>query len=186
MKIPAGSHGIVYVRVSTSHQAEDELPVESQIAELTAAVEHAGATCEVVKDAGISGTDYQGRPGLQSIASRAREAKPGFEWVLVWKLSRFGRDLEEGLVYRALLRRRGIELISHKEPIPEGPLGTLITHILMAVDQFYAAATAADVLRSQKELARQGFSAGGRPPVGAGGPRRSPRRLAADEDPLRP
>jgi hypothetical protein len=36
----------------------------------------------------------------------------------------------------------------------------------MAVDQFYAAATAADVLRSQKELARKGFSAGGQPPVG--------------------
>jgi hypothetical protein len=36
----------------------------------------------------------------------------------------------------------------------------------MAVDQFYAAATAADVLRSQKELARHGYSAGGRPPVG--------------------
>jgi hypothetical protein len=64
VKIPAGSHGIVCVRVSTAHQAEDELPVESQIAELPAAVERAGATCEVVKDAGISGTDYQGRPGL--------------------------------------------------------------------------------------------------------------------------
>jgi site-specific DNA recombinase len=36
----------------------------------------------------------------------------------------------------------------------------------MAIDEFYAAATAADVLRSQKELARQGYSAGGRPPVG--------------------
>lgn len=179
MNIPAGSHGIIYVRVSTAHQAEDELPVDSQIAELTAAVERAGATCEVVKDAGISGTDYQGRPGLQSIASRAREAKPGFAWVLVWKLSRFGRDLEEGLVYRALLRRREIELISHKEPIPEGPLGTLITHVLMAVDQFYAAATAADVLRSQKELARQGFSAGGRPPVGY---RREPIVFGARHD----
>ncbi len=179
MKIPVGSHGIVYVRVSTAHQADDELPVESQVAELTTAVERAGATCEVVKDAGVSGTDYAGRPGLQSIASRARESKPGFAWVLVWKLSRFGRDLEEGLVYRALLRKRGIELISHKEPIPEGPLGTLITHILMAVDQFYAAATAADVLRSQKELARQGFSAGGRPPVGY---RREPVVLGARYD----
>jgi hypothetical protein len=51
MKIPAGSHGIVYVRVSTAHQVEDELPVDSQIAKLTAAVERAGATCEVVKNA---------------------------------------------------------------------------------------------------------------------------------------
>lgn len=31
MSIIAGSHGIVYVRVSTWHQAEDELPIESQI-----------------------------------------------------------------------------------------------------------------------------------------------------------
>ena len=61
-------------------------------------------------------TDYQGRPGLQSIASRTREAKPGFAWVFVWKLSRFGRDLEEGLVYRALVRKRGIELISPRSP----------------------------------------------------------------------
>ena len=43
---------------------------------------------------------------------------------------------------------------------------SLITHVLMAVDQFYAAATAADVLRSQKELARHGHAAGGRRPVG--------------------
>jgi site-specific DNA recombinase len=74
--------------------------------------------------------------------------------------------MEQGLVYRALLRKRGIDILSYREPVPDGPLGTLITHILMAVDEFYAAATAADVLRSQKELARQGFSAGGRPPVG--------------------
>jgi site-specific DNA recombinase len=179
VKIPAGSHGIVYVRVSTAHQAEDELPVDSQVSELTAAVEAAGATCEVIKELGISGTDFHGRAGLQSIASRARETHPNFSWVLVWKLSRFGRDLEEGLVFRALLRKRGIDLLSHKEPIPEGPLGTLITHILMAVDQFYAAATAADVLRSQKELARHGFSAGGHPPVGY---RRAPEVIGTRYD----
>jgi DNA invertase Pin-like site-specific DNA recombinase len=99
--------------------------------------------------------------------------------VLVWKFSRFTRNMEEGLVYRALLRKRGIDILSYKEPVPEGPLGSLITHILMAVDEFYAAATAADVLRSQKELARQGFSAGGRPPVGY---RREPVVIGARYD----
>jgi DNA invertase Pin-like site-specific DNA recombinase len=179
IKIPAGSHGIVYVRVSTEHQASDELPIASQVAELTAAVERAGATCDVVQDAGISGTDLEGRQGLQSIISRAREGGPSFSWVLVWKFSRFTRNMEEGLVYRALLRKRGIDILSYKEPVPEGPLGSLITHILMAVDEFYAAATAADVLRSQKELARQGFSAGGRPPVGY---RREPVVIGARYD----
>ena len=98
---------------------------------------------------------------------------------LVWKLSRFARNIEEGLVYRAHLRKRGIDILSYKEPVPEGPLGSLITHNLMAVDEFYAAATAADVLRSQKELARQGFSAGGRPPVGY---RREPVVIGARYD----
>ena len=60
---------------------------------------------------------------------------PSFSWVLVWKFSRFARNMEEGLVYRALLRKRGIDILSYKEPVPEGPLGSLITHILMAVDE---------------------------------------------------
>lgn len=66
---PAGSHGIVSVRVSTAHQAEDELPVESQIAELKVAVEATGATCEVVTEVGRSqkelarqGFSADGRP----------------------------------------------------------------------------------------------------------------------------
>jgi DNA invertase Pin-like site-specific DNA recombinase len=164
--VPPGSHGKIYVRVSTMHQAGDELPIESQISELQAAVDAAGATAEVVIDAGISGTDLEGRAGLQSIMAAAREDRPGFSWVLAWKYSRFARNMEEALIYRALLKKRGIDLISYKEPVPDGHLGALITHILMAIDEFYAAATAADVLRSQKELTRQGFSAGGRPPVG--------------------
>jgi DNA invertase Pin-like site-specific DNA recombinase len=166
LAVPPGSHGKIYVRVSTMHQAGDELPIESQISELQAAVDAAGATAEVVIDAGISGTDLEGRAGLQSIMAAAREDRPGFTWVLAWKYSRFARNMEEALIYRALLKKRGIDLISYKEPVPDGHLGALITHILMAIDEFYAAATAADVLRSQKELTRQGFSAGGRPPVG--------------------
>ena len=36
------------------------MPIASRVAELTAAVEWAGATCDVVQDAGISGTDLEG------------------------------------------------------------------------------------------------------------------------------
>ena len=37
------------------------MPIASQVAELTAAVERAGANCDVVQDAGISGTHLEGR-----------------------------------------------------------------------------------------------------------------------------
>lgn len=84
----------------------------------------------------------------------AREPHPTFSWVLVWKFSRFARNMEEGLVYRALLRKRGIDILSYRSLCRTALFGTLITHILMAVDEFYAATTAADVLRSPKELTR--------------------------------
>lgn len=83
----------------------------------------------MVKDAGIGGTDYPADPARSRSPRELEKRGRGLAWVLAWKLCQFGRDLAESLVYRALLRRRGIELISHKEPIPEGRPGLLITHI---------------------------------------------------------
>jgi hypothetical protein len=54
--IPPASHGSIYVRGSGAHQEDDELPVDSEIAEPTSAVERAGAVCHIVKELGISGT----------------------------------------------------------------------------------------------------------------------------------
>jgi hypothetical protein len=58
------------------------LPIASQVAELTAAVERAGATCDVVQDAGISGTDLEavaaGGPATDEGVSRLDSA---YEWL---------------------------------------------------------------------------------------------------------
>ncbi len=93
--------------------------------------------------------------------------------------------MEEGLVYRALLRKRGIDILSYKEPVPEGPLGSLITHILMAVDEFYAAADGrrcAPVPEGSRpgRASRRAAAAPVRLPAGAGRDRRTVRRDAAD------
>jgi len=78
--IPPGSHGIVYVRVSTAHQADDELPVDSQIAELTSAVASAGATCDVVKELGISGTGPMSFARRRSSRAKGSRRAGGLLW----------------------------------------------------------------------------------------------------------
>jgi DNA invertase Pin-like site-specific DNA recombinase len=148
IKIPAGSHGIVYVRVSTEHQASDELPIASQVAELTAAVKMRWGNLRCRPGRRHQRDGPRGEAGSPVDHLSCARGRAELLVGAVWKFSRFARNMEEGLVYRALLRKRGIDILSYKEPVPEGPLGSLITHILMAVDEFYAAATAADVLRS--------------------------------------
>ena len=76
------------------------------------------------------------------------------------------RKLEHRITYQALLRRLGIKVISVKEPEFDGALGFLVESILAVVDEFMALQIGEDVLRGQKEIARQGYSPGGRPPKG--------------------
>lgn len=111
IKIPAGSHGIVYVRVSTAHQADDELPVDSQIAELTAAVAAAGATCEVVKDVGISGADFEGRSEPASKRLTRARRPPGS---LPRRAAPIGQGTGPGLGVFLLLHRS--EDLVHQGP----------------------------------------------------------------------
>ncbi len=66
----------------------------------------------------------------------------------------------------SLLQRRGVKVISYKEPMPEGPLGALLEGIIEAVDEFYSRNLGQDTLRGCKEIARQGYWPAGRPPVG--------------------
>ena len=76
------------------------------------------------------------------------------------------RKLEHRITYQVLLRRLGIKIISVKEPEFDGALGFLVESILAVVDEFMALQIGEDVLRGQKEIARQGYSPGGRPPKG--------------------
>ncbi len=92
--------------------------------------------------------------------------KAPFESILVWKSDRLFRNTFTAATFREMLRRKGIKLISITEPQSDGPYNMLINSVLDALAEIYSLQLAENTLRGQKETARRGYVAGGRPPYG--------------------
>ncbi len=156
----------IYARVSSQMQAEEEIPILGQIEECKAFAEkHGWQVVEVYKDEGFSGSTAE-RPALQEILRHAREKPKPFNKVVVWKGSRIARDVEGRLACERLLTRNEIDVVTVAEPMFEGPTKTLVLPIFAAVDEYYLDQVSEDTKRGLKQLAKQGYSTGGRPPKG--------------------
>jgi DNA invertase Pin-like site-specific DNA recombinase len=84
----------------------------------------------------------------------------------VWKLSRFARNREDSIIYKSLLRKQGVQVISINEPVDDSAAGKLLEGMIEVIDEFYSRNLAEDVLRGMKENAEKGFSNGGPTPFG--------------------
>ncbi len=98
--------------------------------------------------------------------SAARQKSPPFNAILVWKLSRFARNREDSIIYKKLLRKHGVEVVSINEQIDDSPSGKLLEGIIEVIDEFYSENLSHDTIRGMKENARRGFLNGSIPPYG--------------------
>ena len=96
----------------------------------------------------------------------ARNKERHFDAILVWKLSRFARNREDSILYKSLLRKRGISVISINEQVDESPAGHLLEGIIEVIDEFYLLNLSQDTLRGMKENVARGFRNGGSTPLG--------------------
>lgn len=95
----------------------------------------------------------------------AKSKEHPFDVILVWKFSRFARNQEESIVYKSLLRKNNVEVISVSEPLVDGPFGTLIERIIEWMDEYYSIRLSGEVTRGMTENAMRGnFQAS--PPLG--------------------
>jgi DNA invertase Pin-like site-specific DNA recombinase len=106
------------------------------------------------------------RPGFKQMIATARHKPPFFTAILVWKLSRFARNREDSIIYKSLLRKHGIQVLSINEPVEDTPSGRLLEGIIEVIDEFYSANLSQDVTRGMRETASRGFYPGGQPPYG--------------------
>lgn len=155
----------LYARVSSERQDID-LSITAQLKALRkyASLNSHTVIKEYVDEA-ESGRSID-RPGFQNMIAAARQKVSPFEVILVWKLSRFARNREDSIIYKSLLRKRGIQVISINEPVEDTPSGKLLEGIIEVIDEFYSANLSQDVLRGLRENASRGFYNGGRPPYG--------------------
>ncbi len=155
----------LYARVSSDRQNID-LSITAQLKALRGHASRNSYT--VVKeyiDEAESGRSID-RPGFQNMIATARQKDTPFEAILVWKLSRFARNREDSIIYKSLLRKHGVQVISINEPVEDTPSGKLLKSIIEVIDEFYSANLSQDVLRGLRENASRGFYNGGRPPYG--------------------
>ena len=156
----------VYARVSSEKQAEKDLSLPSQLKTLRDYAQRRSWTIveEFVDEAESART--ADRPSFQRMIGIAKQKEPPFEAIIVWKLNRFARNREDSIIYKSLLRKKGIQVLSINENLDDGPTGKLLEGIIESIDEFYSANLSQDTVRGLKENAMRGFWNGGVPPYG--------------------
>ena len=83
-----------------------------------------------------------------------------------WLKSPLARNREDSIIYKSLLRKHGISVISINEQVDETPAGKLLEGMIEVIDEFYSINLAQDTIRGLKENASRGYHNGGVPPIG--------------------
>lgn len=147
--------GYGYIRVSTHDQ--EELSPDSQERLLRDYARANGIILEYIfVDAGISGRKAEKRPAFQEMIAKAKAKEHPVDVLLVWKFSRFARNQEESIVYKSLLKKAGVDVISVSEPLADGPFGSLIERIIEWMDEYYSIRLSGEVKRGMIENATRG------------------------------
>lgn len=153
----------IYTRVSTSAQVEG-YSLDAQLESLRKYADYRdleikGEYC----DAGVSGGSIIGRHAFQNMIADIVEQKDNIAFVLVFKLSRFGRNSADVLKYMQLLIDYDIDLISVNESIDSSTQsGKMMLTIMSAVAEI------------EKENIRCQFMAGKQQKIMNGGWRGGP------------
>lgn len=108
-------------------------------------------------DDGISAKSTKKRKQFNDMIALAKLKDKPFQMILVWKFSRFARNQEESIVYKSLLRKNGVEVISISEPLSDNPFGGLIERIIEWMDEYYLIRLSDEVRRGMTERATRGL-----------------------------
>ena len=149
--------GAAYIRVSDERQ--DEYSPDSQLKKVREYAAREGYQIPdeyVFYDDGISGKSVKKRDDFNRMIAIAKEKTHPFDVIYVWKFSRFCRNQEESMVYKNLLKKKGVSVVSVSEPIPEGHFGTLLERVIEWMDEFYLVNLGAEVMRGMTEKASRG------------------------------
>ena len=156
--------GAIYIRVSTDKQ--EELSPDAQLRLLMdyAKNNHTDIPQEYIfQDNGISGRKANKRPAFQQMIALAKSKDHPIDTIIVWKFSRFARNQEESIVYKSLLKKNNVDVVSVSEPLIDGPFGSLIERIIEWMDEYYSIRLSGEVMRGMTQNALRGHYQGDAP-----------------------
>lgn len=148
----------LYIRVSSHAQEELSPDAQKRLLLEFAKKNSLIVPKEFIFMESVSGRDAKKRHEFQKMIALAKSAEHPIDVIIVWKYSRFARNQEESIVYKSMLKKDGVEVLSVSEPLIDGPFGTLIERIIEWMDEYYSIRLSGEVLRGMKEKAlRKGY-----------------------------
>lgn len=157
----------VYIRVSTTMQV-DGYSLDAQKNRLLKFAEF--EKLEVVRvycDAGKSGKNISGRPEFTRMLQDVAAQHDGVDYILVFKLSRFGRNAADVLNSLQYIQDYGVNLICVEDGIDSSKdSGKLTITVLSAVAEIERENILVQTMEGRKQKAREGKWNGGQAPFG--------------------
>jgi site-specific DNA recombinase len=155
----------IYGRVSSEKQDVD-LSISAQLKALREYASRNGYQIvrEFVDEAESGRTSA--RPAFREMIAMARRSPKPFDVILVWKYSRFARSRQDSIVFKTMLRKNGVQVISITEPFEDSPTGRLLEAMIESIDEFYSANLSEEITRGMRESASRGFYVVGFTPYG--------------------
>jgi site-specific DNA recombinase len=157
----------IYVRVSSDRQAEKELSIPAQIKAIQQHCQERGYIIvnEFVEKGKSAKSDD--RPEFQRMIALSKRSNRPFDAILVHKFDRFSRKRDDQVIYKALLSKVGVKVISVTEQTEaETPQDMLLEGMLEVMSEFFNANLATEVRKGMTQNAKQGYNNGGTPPYG--------------------
>ena len=157
----------VYTRVSTSIQI-DGYSLDAQEERIKQYAKAYGIEIiKTYKDAGKSGTSISGRNEFIAMLNDIEAEKDKVDYVIVFKLSRFGRNAADVLQSLQVMENHNVNLICVDDSLDSSKdSGKLVITILSAVAEMERENILSQTMEGRKQKAREGKWNGGFAPIG--------------------
>ncbi len=162
-----GKKCAIYIRVSSERQIEG-FSIDGQRRYLEGYAEHEGMTVvDTYVEPGKSGKSIEGRTIFQKMLEDVSTGAIDIDFVIVFKLSRFGRNAKDVLNSLSHLQNYGVNLICKDDGLDSSTaMGRMMITILGAVAEMERENISTQTMLGREEKARQGGWNGGFAPYG--------------------
>ena len=166
---------VIYARYSSDRQTEQS--IEGQLRVCTEYAERNDiVVIDTYIDRAMTGTNDK-RTEFQRMLKDS--VKKAWDYVLVYKIDRFGRNKYEIAMNKHTLKNNGIKLLSAMENIPDTPEGIILESLLEGMAEYYSAELSQKVKRGMNETRQKGNFTGGYLPYGY---KKDGKKVVIDED----
>lgn len=174
-------NAVAYCRVSSKDQVEGTSLESQESACRDYAKRQNLAVSRVFVEEGES-AKFADRTQLLELLNYCRDKSRRIEILLVWKIDRFARNVEDHYTIKAALKKLGVRIVSVTEPIQADPNGKLLETILAGFAQFDNDIRALRTVQGMQQRLREGIWPW-KPPLGYLPPKAGKKTQPDEPDP---